>query len=105
MPRNSPRFLHEDYRRSLKDQEKTSASNVPYEELDQEGRASNVAAASRIPEILAFAGFHLEEGKATVEQEASVRSFLKNHLEILGEAEHTGWEVQKLIESSTDDSK
>jgi hypothetical protein len=75
--------------------------DVTYEELDQEGKAANVAAATRIPEILALAGFSLEGGKASSKQETDVRRFLKTHLEFLAEAEHKGWEEQKRVEGWT----
>jgi len=94
-------ILHQDWRDGLPKREKGGALDVPFEELDQEGRAANVAAAARIPEILALAGFHLEEGTATVKQEAEVRSFLQNHVEFLAEAEHKGWEAQKRMEGWT----
>jgi hypothetical protein len=106
--RGSDRFLdqaerlaqisHQDWRDGLPKQERGGALDVPFEELDQEGSAANVAAAARIPEILALAGFHFEQGTATVIQEGKVRSFLQNHVESLAEAEHKGWEVQKRME-------
>jgi hypothetical protein len=68
---------------------------MPYEELDQEGKAANVAAAARIPDILALVGFHVEEGEADAKQEGDILGFLKNRLEFLAEAEHNGWMMQK----------
>jgi hypothetical protein len=93
--------LHDDWRQNLTRKEKRGVFDVGYEELDQEGKAANVAAATRIPEILALAGFSLEEGKASAKQEAAVRRFLKTHLDFLAEAEHRGWEGQKRMEGWT----
>lgn len=72
---------------------------MPYMELEEEGKAANVAAASRIPEILALTGFVLEQGNASKEEEeAAVEALLKVNLEFLAEAEHQGWEEQKRME-------
>jgi len=94
-------ILHEDWRANLSESEKGSAYNVLYDELDREGKAANVAAATRIPEILALAGFVLEEGKANNKQEATVIRFLRDQVEFLAEAEHIGWEEQKRMEGWT----
>jgi hypothetical protein len=74
---------------------------VPYGDLDQEGKAANITAAGRIPEILALAGFALAEGKAMVEEEKAVSTFLKKHEEVLAQAEHDGWADQKRMEGWT----
>ena len=90
--------LHEDWRAHLTRKEKRGPYNVPYERLDQEGKAANVAAASRIPEILALVGFVLEEGDASKAEDTAVARFIRSHLELLAEAEHQGWELQKRME-------
>jgi hypothetical protein len=90
--------LHEDWRAHLTGKEKGGSYDKPYEDLDQEGKAANIAAASRIPEILALAGFVLEEGKASPEEENTVTPLLRSHLELYAEAEHLGWEEQKRME-------
>jgi len=93
--------IHQDWREGLPEAEHGNIYNVPYEELDQEGKASNIAAAVRIPEILALAGFTLAEGAATAEEEKSIRIFLKTHEEVLAQAEHDGWADQKRMEGWT----
>lgn len=90
--------LHQDWLNNLTPAEKTGPYYTTYEELDQEGKAANIASASRIPETLALAGFVLEQGAATDEEDAKVGEFLKQHLELLAEAEHQGWEEQKRME-------
>jgi hypothetical protein len=93
--------LHQDWLDNLTPAEKTGPYYKTYEELDQEGKAANVASASRIPEILALAGFVLEQGAATDEEDAEVGDFLKQRLEFLAEAEHQGWDEQKRMEGWT----
>jgi len=93
--------LHQDWLDNLTPSEKTGTYFKTYKELDQEGKAANIASASRIPEILALAGFVLEQGAATDEEDAKVGTFLKQHLEFLAEAEHQGWEEQKRTEGWT----
>jgi hypothetical protein len=93
--------LHQDWLNNLTPAEKTGPYYKTYEELDQEGKAANIASASRIPEILSLAGFLLEQGAATDEEDAKVGAFLKQHLEFLAVAEHQGWEEQKRMEGWT----
>jgi hypothetical protein len=63
--------------------------------LKPELRLSNVAAGMRIPEILAAAGYRLEPGQATAEQEKEVVELLHKNLETLARMEHDGWQEQK----------
>jgi hypothetical protein len=93
--------LHQDWLDNLTPAEKCGPYYKSYEELDQEGKAANVASAGRIPEILALAGFLLEPGEATEEEDAKIGDFLKQYLELLAEAEHHGWEEQKRTEGWT----
>ena len=51
--------LHKDWRDNLTEKERGGPYDKLYKDLDQEGKAANIAAASRIPEILALAGFVL----------------------------------------------
>ena len=91
-------IFHEDWRASLSPEGQGNPNNVPYEELTPEKQAANVAAAIRMPEILALAGFTLVEGAATKREEAAVVSFLDEHKETLAEAEHDGWADQQRLE-------
>jgi hypothetical protein len=94
-------WLHQDWLENLKDDEKKGAYYKPYDDLDQEGKAANIAAASRIPDILALAGFVLVRGEAATQEQADVDKFLERNLELLAEAEHQGWEAQKRMEGWT----
>jgi hypothetical protein len=95
--------LHADWLANLTPEEKAEGGAYvkPYDDLDQEGKAANIAAASRIPEILALVGFVLEEGTASDKEEKAVEEFLKSNLEFLAEAEHQGWGEQKRMEGWT----
>jgi hypothetical protein len=88
--------IHEKYRSRLTDEQKVgNESNVGWEQLKPELKLSNVAAGMRIPEILAAAGYRLEPGKATAEEEKEVGELLKKNLEALARMEHDGWQEQK----------
>jgi hypothetical protein len=97
--------LHEDWRKSLPKKDKGSCYDKPFDKLDQEGKDANIAAAMRIPEVLALAGFVLDPGKASAPEEKAVAKFLEHHLELLAEAEHDGWADQRQIEGWTYASK
>jgi hypothetical protein len=92
---------HRDWRNALPKEEKGGHYDVPFDKLDQEGKDSNIAAAMRIPEILALAGFVLESGQASEGEKQAVSQFLGEHLEILAEAEHDGWADQRRVEGWT----
>jgi hypothetical protein len=90
------RSIHQNYVRNLTDaQRQGNESAVSWEELTPELRASNVAAAMRIPEILAVVGRRLAQGRASAGEEREVRGLLKNNLELLARMEHDGWQEQK----------
>jgi len=94
-------LLHQDWRDNLTADERGSYYDKPYEELDQEGKDANIAAAMRIPEILALTGFVLEHGVASAQEEKDVTAFLEQNLDALAEAEHDGWADQRRIEGWT----
>ena len=93
--------LHKDWLDNLPPVDQVGPYYKPYEDLDQEGKAANIAAASRIPEILALGGLVLVPGTATDEEDTKVCNFLEQHLEFYAEAEHRGWEEQKRMEGWT----
>jgi hypothetical protein len=66
----------------------------PYDHLDDECKATNIAAAMRISEILALVGYELKKGTATTDEEEQVEQKLKDNLDLLAEAEHLGWDEQ-----------
>ncbi len=91
-------IIHQDWWDNLEPNEKANANNIPYEQLTPETKAANIAAAMRMPEILAMAGFILVEGEVTAEEEKKVGDFLDKHKELLSETEHNGWSDQKRFE-------
>ena len=54
-------------------------------------QATNLAAAQRLPSILAIVGLRLEEGKADPKQSDQVSAHIDRHLEVLAEEEHRLW--------------
>jgi hypothetical protein len=69
-----------------------------YDELDDKCKATNIAAAMRISEILGLVGYELEKGTTTVDEEEQVEQKLKEKIELLAEAEHVGWDEQARLE-------
>lgn len=68
----------------------------PYEQLAPVDKEDNIAAAHRMPDVLALAGMRLTAGEASKEEEDQVRRHIEHHLEVLAEAEHDGWMDHKL---------
>ena len=83
--------VNESYLRFVQHNPPDPAYLQAFDKLDPWRKATNVAAAARLPEILALAGLRLVPGKATAEEETAVRKQLEHHLEVLGEHEHMSW--------------
>ncbi len=83
--------IHEAWRLILKRTGETNDNDVPFEQLSQDSKASNRAAAKRIPSVLALAGLELVTGAATAEEEKAVRAHIEHHLDLLADGEHEGW--------------
>jgi hypothetical protein len=64
-----------------------------YEDLEADGKASNRAAARRIPEHLALIGFVTEpqEKGDTKEWQAPLVAAIEKHVDRIAQAEHLGW--------------
>lgn len=58
---------------------------------DTWNKGTNLAAAQRLPDVLALASLRLVQGKATADEVKTVPQHLKNHLEVLAEEEHNLW--------------
>jgi hypothetical protein len=68
-----------------------------FDQLPEDVKEDNYAAARRIPELLALAGLALASGDAAAPLSTEkVKSFLRENLELLAETEHDGWMAQKL---------
>ncbi len=91
--------LHEDWLRSLSAaQRKENPNAKPWDALDSDTRNSNVAQAARIPSIVALAGLRVVKGGAvSASSAARICRTIKKHAEILAEAEHNGWMVERML--------
>jgi hypothetical protein len=70
--------------------------DVPYDELPPDIKADNIAAAARIPRVLALVGLTVVAKHDSVKTpEATVRRIIRSNLELLAEAEHEGWMENK----------
>ena len=68
-----------------------------YADLSEASKADNLAAARRLPAVLALAGLKLvPEGSGEVTEESEVRAIINEKLELLSEVEHDGWMEYKL---------
>jgi hypothetical protein len=85
--------IHENYR-------KTTDKNYvydpqfldTYDNLDAWGRATNRAAAARIPYVLAMAGLCVREGAATADEHAAAMTQVDRYLDALRREEHSLWQ-------------
>jgi hypothetical protein len=75
-------------RRELSEQEFVDAFNAM---TNTWNKATNLAAAQRLPDVLALASLRLVQGEATSDEVKTVQEHLKNHLEILADEEHKLW--------------
>jgi hypothetical protein len=91
------RGIHENFIALSKKQGTKIEYDVDFAELPPDIKASNVAAAARIPVILGLAGLKVEAGEkvATPENE-EIEKIIGDHIEVLAEAEHNGWMEEKL---------
>lgn len=77
--------------------------DVSWDNLREADKEDNLAAARRIPEVLALAGLTVEPGVKTTASDTDsppgaldiVDRQIKHHLERLAEAEHEGWMAQR----------
>jgi hypothetical protein len=91
--------LHEDWLSTLSpEQLQTNPKAKPWSDVDPDTRNANLAQASRIPNILALVGLRAAPGEPLSEdEEAATRRTLGEHAEILAEAEHNHWMVERLL--------
>lgn len=90
--------IHENYQRLVATQENRSRAPLTVSEVlsafDAMGdwsKATNLAAAARLPHVLAMAGLRLVEGAASPTEVAVTRAHLKVHLGTLSIEEHNLW--------------
>jgi len=101
-------LLHTGYRLRTSGNAEKKDVQVEFENLPEDLQKANVAQALRIPGILRLAGMHLEPGDMVPFEkllefrsapEESLRQHLaeKDRLEVLAEAEHNGWMVERML--------
>lgn len=85
-------LIHERWRPSGKG----SPNDVPFDHLPEETRQANLAAAERIPRVLALAGLRIvPQGAPQSSNPSAIRQTIEENLERLAEAEHEYWMDQK----------
>jgi len=92
-------LIHKRYLDSLTPEQRAELGGRPlarvWRESDTEITDPNIMAARRIPDVLAAAGYKLEEGP---DGDDAVNVFPEDDVELMAEAEHRGWEESKRIE-------
>ncbi len=92
-------LIHKRYLESLTAKQRAEPGGRPlaraWDESDTEITDPNIMAARRIPDVLAAAGYRLEEGP---DGDDALTVFPEGDVELMAEAEHRGWEESKRIE-------
>jgi hypothetical protein len=93
------RELHENWLNKLSDEERANKPHATsWELLRPDYRASNVAQAARIPRVLALVGLRVVEGPALApDVKERLRQTLREHVNVLAEAEHNHWMVERML--------
>ncbi len=88
--------VHDDYRALCHKNGWAIRYDVPFEKLPDDVKADNIAAAARIPRVLALAGLAVvsEDHPSTLSGE-EVLSIIEDKLELLADYEHDGFMEQK----------
>ena len=90
--------IHEHYRAQAKREGWTMKYDVPFADLPADLQQANLAAARRIPMVLAAAGLRTvaeDDGEASL-TEAEALALLESRIEPAAIAEHEGWMAEKL---------
>ena len=88
--------LHEDWRKYPGSE--GNSLNKPWKELTESDQDSNIQQALRIITNLAIVGLRIEKGrKLALDQEKTIRKCIDRNTEIMAEAEHNGWMVERII--------
>ena len=101
-------LMHRGYCLRIRGNAEKKDINIEFDELPEDLQKANIAQALRIPGILRLAGMHLESGAVVPFEkllesrnvaEEPLRQYLteKDRLEVLAEAEHNGWMVERML--------
>jgi hypothetical protein len=99
-------LLHESYRLRIKGRDDKKHLDMPFSELSADMQSANRFQARRIPEVLKLVKLQLVPGEPILienlvnqKNEEDLRQLLAapDNLELLAEAEHNGWMVERMI--------
>ena len=86
--------VHAFYRRAVEDQ--SLPYDVQFDALPEGAKSDNVAAAARIPRVLALVGLVIvSTDHPSTTSDDTVAGLVERNIELLAEAEHDGWMEQK----------
>ncbi|MBL9151867.1 MAG: hypothetical protein JNK37_05265 [Verrucomicrobiales bacterium] len=90
--------IHEHYRAQAKREGWTLKYDVPFADLPADFQHANLAAARRIPTVLAAAGLQIVEAgdQESTLSEAEALALLESRIEAAAIAEHAGWMAEKI---------
>jgi len=93
--------IHEHYRAQAKREGWSMKYDVPYADLPPDLQSANLAAARRIPAVLAAAGLRIVSedeaaGAKVALSETEALAILEAHIEAAALAEHDGWMAEKI---------
>jgi hypothetical protein len=89
--------IHENFRALSKKERTKIEYDVDFEALPPDIKASNVAAAARIPMVLSLAGLKVQPATSVpVKTDPKMDKIIEDNIELLAEAEHDGWMDEKL---------
>ena len=89
--------VHEAYCKSCRDEGEPVKYDMEFEKLPPDIKASNVAAAARIPVVLSLTGLRARPAaKVLATPDPRIRRTIEENIELLAEAEHNGWMEEKL---------
>ena len=83
--------IHNFWQGNLRGPGKVNPNNKAWKELPEDTQRANLAAARRMPDVLALVGLRMVPGRATQKELARIKDYMALHLDLLAEAEHEGW--------------
>ncbi len=91
--------VHEEFRNLCKEKKEKNQYDVPYADLPENIKQDNIAAATRIPDVLNNADLLVvpKSGTRSMAEEETTR-IINEKLDVMAEAEHDGWMEQKYID-------
>jgi hypothetical protein len=89
--------IHDNFIASSKEKGTTIEYGVEFDRLPPDIKASNIAAAARIPVVLSLVGLRVRPASLVpVKSDPRIKKIIEDNVELLAEAEHNGWMEEKL---------